>query len=69
MRRTVSSRSCQTLVHIGVVVQDIRSHIISTSADLFEFAVRTGKPALVAGMCKVTYIDDVILVGRGVSAD
>ena len=50
-------------------MQDIRSHIISTSADLFEFVVRTGKPALVAGMCEVTYIDDVILVGRGVSAD
>ena len=50
-------------------MQDIGSHIISTSADLFEFVVRTDKPALVAGMCKVTYIDDVILVGCGVSAN
>ena len=41
---------------------------ISTSTDLFELVVHIGELALVAGTCKLTYIDDVILAAHGVSA-
>ena len=37
--------------------------------ELFELIFLTDGPAPVTGMCKLAYIDDVILVGHGVSAE
>ena len=52
----------KNVIHIGVIVQDIR-HFYINFTDLFELVVHTGEPALVTGICKVTFIDDLILAG------